>query len=106
MPFMVLVAALVAMLVSNLAGAPARAPGDVPSGAGVTVMTFNIQHGMTMRGRYDLQPAMDLIAKVSADVVGLQETTRNQPSDNGDDQPRRIDEGLTRATGRQWQHVY
>ncbi len=106
MPLMVLVAALVAMLVSNLAGAPARAPGDVPSGAGVTVMTFNIQHGMTMRGRYDLQPAIDLIAKVSPDVVGLQETTRNHPSYNCDDQPRRIAEGLTRATGRQWQHVY
>jgi len=70
------------------------------------VMTFNIQHGMTASGRYDLERAIDVIAKISPDVVGLQETTRNHPKYGCDDQPKRLAEGLTHTTGRQWRHVY
>lgn len=105
MPFVVLIVALLALLVSTLAGTPTRVV-RAAAEPGFTVMTFNIQHGMTLRGRYDLQLAIDLIARVAPDVVGLQETTRNHPKYACDDQPRRIADGLTRATGRPWQYVY
>src|SRR5213076_625561 len=58
--------------------------------AGVTVMTFNIQH------------AIDTIAKLQPELVGLQEVTRNHPYYNCDDQPAKIAEGLKAATGRAW----
>ena len=107
MPLIMLVIAIAALLLSigsgNSSSAAVRATADA---GGFTVMTFNIQHGMTARGRYNLQRAIDVIAKLSPDVVGLQETTRNHPAYQCDDQPKRIAEGLARATGRKWSHVY
>jgi endonuclease/exonuclease/phosphatase family metal-dependent hydrolase len=72
----------------------------------LTVMTFNIQHGMTAAGRYDLDKAVAVIAALNPDVVGLQETTRNHPKYNCDDQPKRLADALTRTTGRQWHALY
>ncbi|PYR41119.1 MAG: hypothetical protein DMF93_09305 [Acidobacteria bacterium] len=60
----------------------------------VTVMTFNIQHGIDGSNKYNLQRAIDTIAKVQPDLVGLQEVTRNHPYYNCDDQPAKIAEGL------------
>jgi endonuclease/exonuclease/phosphatase family metal-dependent hydrolase len=103
MPFLLLIASAIALLVSTLGAAHPRA---AERAGGITVMTFNVQHGMTGRGRYDLQRAIDLIAKVNPDVVGLEETTRNHPKYNCDDQPKRLAEGVSRATGREWHQVY
>jgi len=72
----------------------------------VTVMTFNIQHGIDGSNKYNLQRAIDTIAKMQPDLVGLQEVTRNHPYYNCDDQPARIAEGLKVATGRAWSVVY
>ncbi len=72
----------------------------------VTVMTFNIQHGIDGSNKYNLQRAIDTIAKVHPDLVGLQEVTRNHPYYNCDDQPARIAQGLKAATGRAWSVVY
>jgi endonuclease/exonuclease/phosphatase family metal-dependent hydrolase len=72
----------------------------------VTVMTFNIQHGIDGSSKYNLQRAIDTIAKVHPDLVGLQEVTRNHPYYNCDDQPAKIAEGLKAATGRAWSVVY
>jgi endonuclease/exonuclease/phosphatase family metal-dependent hydrolase len=69
-------------------------------------MTFNIQHGIDGSHKYNLQRAIDAIARVQPDVVGLQEVTRNHPYYNCDDQPARIAEGLKAATGREWHVVY
>jgi endonuclease/exonuclease/phosphatase family metal-dependent hydrolase len=80
-----------------------------PSGANRTqfrVMTFNIQHGLNGAGRYDLKYAIDTIAKVNPDLVGIQELTRNHPFYKCEDQPAVIAEGLSAATGRQWTAVY
>lgn len=71
-----------------------------------TVMTFNIQHGLNKAGKYDLKWAIDAIAKVNPDLVGVQELTRNHAAYNCDDQPARIAEGLTAATRRQWRAHY
>ena len=98
------VAALVLSVGSGTASRAAARSG-VENG-GFTVMTFNIQHGVTARGRYNLQRSIDVIAKLSPDVVGLQEATRNHPAYQCDDQPKQIADGLTRATGRKWSHVY
>jgi len=106
MPLALLGAAVLALLISTLGGSVATSAVPRATNGGFTVMTFNIQHGMNTRGRYDLQRAIDLIARVSPDVVGLQETTRNHPKYECDDQPKRIADGLTRATGREWQSVY
>ena len=76
------------------------------SPAGLKVMTFNIQHGIDGSHKYNLQRAIDTIARVHPDVVGLQEVTRNHPYYNCDDQPARIAEGLKAATGHPWSAVY
>ena len=107
MPVVMLIVALLALVMTTLGGSSVTQPvRAAATDGGFTVMTFNIQHGMNTRGRYELQRAIDLIARVSPDVVGLQETTRNHPKYECDDQPKRLAEGLTRATGRQWQSVY
>jgi endonuclease/exonuclease/phosphatase family metal-dependent hydrolase len=71
-----------------------------------SVMTFNAQQGFTSRGRYDLQRAVEVIARVQPDLVGVQELTRNHPVHQCDDQPAVIAEGLRNATGRPWTYVY
>jgi endonuclease/exonuclease/phosphatase family metal-dependent hydrolase len=69
-------------------------------------MTFNIQHGIDGTNRYNPQRAIDTIARLQPDVVGLQEVTRNHPYYNCDDQPAMIASGLRAATGRTWDVVY
>lgn len=70
------------------------------------VMTFNIQHGIDGTSRYNLQRAIDTIARVQPDIVGLQEITRNHPYYNCDDQPAKIAAGLRAATGQSWDVAY
>lgn len=106
MPFLALLVAVVALLLSMAGGTSPSAAVRPADATGFTVMTLNVQHGMTARGRYDLQRAIDLIARISPDVVGLQETTRNHPKYECDDQPKRIANGLSQKTGRKWSHVY
>jgi len=85
----------------------ALARGTPASNAGeLKVMTFNIQHGIDGSHKYNLQRAIDTIAKVQPDIVALQEVTRNHPYYNCDDQPARIADGLKAATGRAWSVVY
>jgi endonuclease/exonuclease/phosphatase family metal-dependent hydrolase len=82
-----------------------RTPADA-GGASLAVMTFNIQHGIDGSHTYNLQRAIDTIARAKPDLVGLQEVTRNHPYYQCDDQPKRLAEGLQRATGRRWNVVY
>lgn len=70
------------------------------------VATFNIHKGADRRGHYDLERTIDAIWRLDADLVGLQETMRNHPDFNCDDQPALIAEGLRRRTGRRWAHVH
>jgi endonuclease/exonuclease/phosphatase family metal-dependent hydrolase len=69
-------------------------------------MTFNVQHGLNGAGQYDLAAAARVIAKVNPDLVGVQELTRNHPSYNCDDQPAKIADALSSATGRRWSAMY
>lgn len=69
-------------------------------------MTFNIQHGIDGRERYNIQSAIDTIARVQPDIVGLQEVTRNHPYYACDDQPVRIADGVRAATGQNWDVTY
>lgn len=69
-------------------------------------MTLNIQHGIDGSGRYNLQRAIDAIARAQPDIAGLQEVTRNHPSYACDDQPDRIARGLETATGQRWVVAY
>lgn len=103
------------ILVAAAAGAAAlRAPQSSPSAAtgryesppGVKVMTFNIQHGVDGDQHYHLQTAIDAIARIDPDIVGLVELTRNHPAYNCDDQPKLIADGVSQATGRRWTWVY
>jgi endonuclease/exonuclease/phosphatase family metal-dependent hydrolase len=70
------------------------------------VVTFNIYKGAGSDNRYNLQRTIEAIARMDADVVGVQEALRNHPQFNCDDQPALIAEGLRRLTGRRWTHVY
>jgi endonuclease/exonuclease/phosphatase family metal-dependent hydrolase len=90
--------------VALAAGAP-PVPGPDSPGA-LKVMTFNIQHGIGGSNKYNLQRAIDTIAKIRPDLVALQEVTRNHPYYNCDDQPAKIAEGLKEATGRPWSVAY
>jgi endonuclease/exonuclease/phosphatase family metal-dependent hydrolase len=65
-------------------------------------MTFNIQHGIDGTERYNLRTAIDTIARLQPDVVGLQEVTRNHPYYACDDQPAWITAGVEAATGQPW----
>src|SRR6266513_3621387 len=78
-------------------------PGDV---ATFRVMTFNIQHGLNGAGQYGLKYAVQTIAAINPDLVGVQELTRNHPSYNCEDQPAKIAEMLSASTGRSWHSVY
>src|SRR5262245_33871048 len=89
---------------ANPISAPAPSPTRPP--VQLKVMTFNIQHGIDGRDRYNLQRAIDTIARVRADIVGLQEVTRNHPSYNCDDQPARLAAGVQAATGERWDVAY
>jgi endonuclease/exonuclease/phosphatase family metal-dependent hydrolase len=95
------------MLVSavGIAALVSPAARQEPSSS-LAVMTFNIQHGIDGAHHYDLQRAIDTIARARPDLVGLQEVTRNHPYYNCDDQPKRLAEGLERATGQRWNVVY
>jgi endonuclease/exonuclease/phosphatase family metal-dependent hydrolase len=84
----------------------AMRPGGSDADGVVKVMSFNIQHGIDAGGKYNLQRAIDTIAKTQPDVVGLQEVTRNHPYYNCDDQPAKIAAGLKAATGRTWSVAY
>ena len=70
------------------------------------VVTFNIHKGADVGGHYDLDRTTDAIARLEADLVGVQEAMRNHPEFNCDDQPALIAEGLRRRTGHPWTHVY
>ena len=70
------------------------------------VMTFNIQHGIDGTNRYNLQSAINAIARAQPDIVGLQEVTRNHPFYGCDDQPARIASGVSAATGQTWDVRY
>lgn len=102
-----LVLASLGMVIGIAAAAPAeRRDAGAESADVLKVMTFNIQHGIDGSHKYNLQRAIDVIARVQPDIVGLQEVTRNHPYYNCDDQPARIAEGLKAATGRPWSVVY
>jgi endonuclease/exonuclease/phosphatase family metal-dependent hydrolase len=90
---------------------PANPSANVATGSGrtplqVKVMTFNIQHGIDGTSRYNLQRAIDTIARAQPDIVGLQEVTRNHPFYACDDQPARLAAGLRAATGQPWEVAY
>jgi endonuclease/exonuclease/phosphatase family metal-dependent hydrolase len=103
-PFLALLVLLIALLLS-LGSSPGTSVRAADTD-GFTVMTFNVQHGLNPRGRYNLGRVADLIGTISPDIVGLQETTRNHPKFDCDDQPQALAESLSRKTGRTWSHVY
>jgi endonuclease/exonuclease/phosphatase family metal-dependent hydrolase len=70
------------------------------------VVTFNIHKGADNENRYALARTVEAIARVEADVVGVQEALRNHPDFNCDDQPALIVEQLRRLTGQRWAHTY
>jgi endonuclease/exonuclease/phosphatase family metal-dependent hydrolase len=70
------------------------------------VATFNIYKGADNADRYDLRRTIEAIARIDANLVGVQEALRNHPQFNCDDQPALIAEGLRRVTGKRWVHTY
>src|SRR4051794_31923257 len=86
--------ATVAAVLTAACGGSSAAPTPGSSAASnrapvtIKVMTFNIQHGIDGSGRYNLQRAIDVVARVQPDIVGLQEVTRNHPFYSCDDQPQ------------------
>lgn len=95
---------LAAALLSGCNGDSPTAPAQ--GGAQFTVMTFNIQHGLNLAGRYGLAWSIDTVARLQPDIVGLQELTRNHPFYDCEDQPVVMAAGLSAATGRTWHAVY
>ena len=94
------------LLACGASPSPTQPGTTATAAAEFRVMTFNIQHGLNGAGKYDLKYAAQTIAKVNPDLVGVQELTRNHPSYNCEDQPARIAEMVSAATGRQWTSAY
>lgn len=70
------------------------------------VATFNIYKGADNADHYGLYRTIEAIARIDANLVGVQEALRNHPQFNCDDQPALIAEGLRRVTGKRWAHAY
>jgi endonuclease/exonuclease/phosphatase family metal-dependent hydrolase len=70
------------------------------------VVSFNIFKGANVDKRYDLPRTIEAIARMDADLVGVQETVRYHPQFNCDNQPALIADGLRRLTGRRWSYTY
>src|SRR4051794_20153955 len=86
---------------------PSATPAATAIGGGqLRGATFNIQHGLNNDGAYDLQWAIRTIAALNPDIVGVQELTRNHPAYKCEDQPVKIAQGLSQATGRTWSYIY
>jgi endonuclease/exonuclease/phosphatase family metal-dependent hydrolase len=85
---------------------PSALPSAAAGGRQLRVATFNIQHGLSNDGDYDLQWAVRTIAALNPDIVGVQELTRNHPAYKCEDQPVKIAQGLSQATGRTWSYIY
>jgi endonuclease/exonuclease/phosphatase family metal-dependent hydrolase len=100
-PAVVALALLAAGARERIAPVPALAAAGT-----LKVITFNIQHGIDGSHKYNLQRAIDTIAKIQPDLVALQEVTRNHPYYDCDDQPAKIAEGLRSASGKPWSAVY
>jgi endonuclease/exonuclease/phosphatase family metal-dependent hydrolase len=98
--------ALAAGLLGLRSATPRLTSPVADSSPGVKVMTFNIQHGIDGSHKYQLQTAIDTIARINPDIVGIEEITRNHPFYNCDDQPKLLADGVSRATGRRWTWVY
>jgi endonuclease/exonuclease/phosphatase family metal-dependent hydrolase len=95
-----------AVAVALAMSADNAARGNAATVPTVKVLTFNIQHGIDGSHKYNLQRAIDAIARIQPDIVALQEVTRNHPYYNCDDQPARIADGLKAASGRTWSVAY
>src|SRR5919205_1270948 len=100
------ISAIAGLAFAAAAALSGRAVPASDGAAPLKVMSFNIQHGIDGSHKYNLQRAIDTIARTQPDLVGLQEVTRNHPYYNCDDQPAKIAEGLKAATGRAWSVVY
>ena len=101
------ISAVIVGLALTLSACNTESPTAPAAGrAQFSVATFNIQHGLSGAGRYDLRYSTETIAKLSPDLVGLQELTRNHPYYECEDQPARMAERVSSLTGRQWSAVY
>ncbi|RVD53680.1 EEP domain-containing protein, partial [Mesorhizobium sp. M2D.F.Ca.ET.140.01.1.1] len=56
------------------------------------LVTYNIQYGIGLDGRYDVGRIADAVR--GADVIALQEVTRNNPRNGGRDMVAEIGEAL------------
>ena len=68
-------AALTVLVLLSVACVPPPAP--EPIGQQITVMSFNIHHGVGVDGNLDLQRIADVVTSSSAGIVGLQEVDRH-----------------------------
>jgi endonuclease/exonuclease/phosphatase family metal-dependent hydrolase len=85
--------------------APVPPPADpAPSSGGTTlrVLHWNIQHGMGMDGRYDLERQATWMADMRPDVISLNEVERFSSAWGNEDQPARLAALLQQKTGHRW----
>jgi endonuclease/exonuclease/phosphatase family metal-dependent hydrolase len=85
--------------------APAPPPADPASSSGGTtlrVLHWNIQHGMGMDGRYDLERQATWMADMRPDVISLNEVERFSSAWGNEDQPARLAALLQQKTGHHW----
>src|SRR5258705_12370215 len=101
-----LLALLVAVAVALLWPLSHRAASLSNGARTFRVATFNIHKGADRGNHYDLQRTIEAIARLDADVVGVQEAMQNHPDFNCDDQPSLIAAGRRKRTGPPRTHVF
>ena len=83
------------------APAPAPAPETTTSGTKLRVLMWNIHHGVGTDGRYNLDRLASWMARMTPDVVMLNEVEKYTGWGN-EDQPARFEAMLEAKTGRRW----
>ncbi|PSK98221.1 endonuclease/exonuclease/phosphatase family metal-dependent hydrolase [Haloactinopolyspora alba] len=71
------IVALVTAMVATVTSTPAATADPSARDRPLSVMSFNIHHGVGTDGRLDLQRIADVVKSEGADVVGLQEVDRH-----------------------------
>ena len=86
---------------------PTPTPSPAPSGSGVQlrVLQWNIHHGVGTDGKYDLDRLATWMAKMTPDVITLNEVERYTSWGN-EDQPAHFKSLLQSKTGKTWYYHF
>ena len=85
---------------------PTPAPAPSTSTGTLKALTWNIHYGIGMDGKYGLDKYVDWIARISPDLVAIQECEKYVPGHGNENQPALLASKLSAKTGRTWYYHF